>query len=242
MKVAKPVLSSCLALTAILLSLLTGCNSTIDPVLPEPTAIFPVDSGKTRMYYVMDTVYQSTGGQFDDLRYYKRELGGGTAKDLLGRELSKLLIYTSPDSLDSMSNPVFSWTFSELWSRFADDQGAELSEGNIRYQVLKFPIMEGLSWDGNSLNDEGEQTYEYISVDSTVTVNGIEFDDCVVVLQVPFRTAGTKISFYIEEFAYEIYAPGVGKIFKYKKVYSQQNPSDIDTDSRVLIETIVSWD
>lgn len=216
-----------------------GCNRTIDPILPDPLAIYPVDSGSQRTYYVIDTVYESATGPYDALTYYKNERGGGLTTDLLGREVNKLFIYTSQDSTDTMGNPVYQWEYDDLWTHFADDQGAERIEGNTRYQLLKFPIMQGLSWDGNAFNTEDEQTYEYINIDTTVTLNNISYENCVLVMQVPYRTAGLKTGFYIEEYAYEIYAPDIGKIYKYKKDFSQQNPSDIDPESRVYIEMLV---
>ena len=86
------------------------------------------------------------------------------------------------------------------------------------------------------------QTYEYTNVDTTVVVNGKTYENCVYVLQVPFRQSGTPTGFFIEEFAYEIYAPNVGRIEKYYKYYEQQSPTDIETEkSYIYHEKLVDW-
>jgi hypothetical protein len=221
-----------------------GCRRELDPVSPESKLIYPIEEGKYRTYFVIDTTYASTT-LIDAKRYYKRELTEGTETDLLGREVSKLWLHTSPDSLGF---PVPNWNFSELWTQYLGEQYAERIEGNTRYLVLKWPPYEGSTWNGNLYNNGDVQTYEYVNLDTTVTVQGKTYEHCVYVLQVPFRMPVEKVPgqpnppFFLIEHAYEIYAPNVGKIVRYFKYYEEQTvngSTDIDENSRVYFEEIV---
>ena len=169
--------------------------------------------------------------------YFKKEVTEGTETDLLGREVSKLWLYTSPDSLGSN----YSWSFSELWTQWADDQNAERIEGNKRLWVLRLPPYQGSTWNGNFYNNEGAQTYEYINLDTTVTIQGTTYENCVYVLQVPFRQPVEQQggAIFIIEHAYEIYAPGIGKIVRYCKYFVAQDGVP-ESESKVYYEELVS--
>ena len=217
-----------------------GCKRDYDPVPSHVELVYPIEDGKYRIYHVIDTSYASAQG-IDALTYYKMERTDGTEEDLLGRETSRLWLYTSPDTLGTPENPEYQWTFSELWTQYVDDKYAERIEGNTRYLVLKMPPYEGSSWNGNLFNNGDVQTYTYLNIDTTVTVQGETFDNCVYVEQVPFRMPVPNDSgavFFLIEHAYEIYAPNVGKIVRYCKYYVEQQ-GVAESDSKVYFEELV---
>jgi hypothetical protein len=229
----------CLAFAAVLF---TACNREYDPTPEHVDRVYPLNEGQYRIYHVVDTSYKSTGaGGLDASTYFKRERTGGTEEDLLGRTTHKLWVETSPDDLGTPTEPVYTWTFSSLWTQYADDNYAERIEGNTRYLVLKIPPYEGATWNGNLFNAEDVQTYEYINIDTAVTIRGIEYPNCVFVLQVPFRQPVLSPGgvFFLIEHAYEIYAPDIGKILRYSKYYVEQN-GVVEEDSRIYYEELVS--
>ncbi|MCB9231632.1 MAG: hypothetical protein H6581_08215 [Bacteroidia bacterium] len=229
----------------LLIVLLSGvsCNRTYDPIEPHTAFIYPMDEGKYRIYQVIDTIFATAnpnpiwGGEV--LTSLKKEVANGTETDLMGRELSKLYIYASTDTTDSTGSLVYNFNYSELWTQYKGETFGERIEGNTRYQVLRFPVYKGLSWDGNLYNADEPQTYRYLSTDTSVTILGQTYENCVVVLQTPFRRSGSQSgSIYIEEYAYEVYAPYIGKIKKYSKNYEEQSGTPVQ-ESRIYQEILI---
>ena len=220
--------------------LFSSCNKTYDPVPAYTETIFPTTGVKSRVYYVIDTVYSSATSSFDVNRYYRKEVPNGTETDLTDRVVERLEIFTAIDSTDSLGNLVLDYSFSELWTQYKGETYAERTEGNVRYLPLRFPVFTNLSWNGNLYNNQSVLTYTYTNIDTTVVLNGVTYPNCVFVLQVPFRASGSPAGFYIIEYAWELFAPNIGKIARYKKRYLQNSPTDIDQTSRVFYETMVS--
>jgi hypothetical protein len=225
---------------------LASCRREYDPIPATAKTIFPLEDGKYRIYHVIDTSYASA--QLIDARtYYKRETNNGTETDLLDREVTKIWVDVSTDTLDTNSTPVYRWDFDVLWTQYLDVNYAERIEGNTRYLVLKWPPYPEASWNGNLYNNLDDQTYRYVNIDTTVVVRGKTYEHCVFVLQVPFRMPVIKVPgqqppFFLIEYAYEIYAPTIGKIVRYDKYYEEQvtNGSvDIKQNSHVFYEELV---
>lgn len=232
------------------MALLVGCRKDLDPVPPLSKEIFPIVEGKSRIYHVIDTIYASAT-LMEARHYYKREKTDGTETDLLGRDVSKLWLYTSTDTLDTLDLRIYDWQFDELWTQYLSEQYAERIEGNTRKMVLKWPPYPDATWNGNLYNNLETQTYRYVNIDTTVVVAGKTYEHCVFVLQVPFRMPVEKIPgnppppFFLVEHAYEIYAPKIGKIVGYYKYYEEQVISgsvQIDEESRVYYEELVEHD
>jgi hypothetical protein len=227
---------------------MSACRKDYDPVSAEAKEIFPIEDGKYRIYHVIDTSYASA--TLEDARsYYKRELTEGTETDLLDREVSKLWLHISTDTLGTPTAPIFAWDFDQLWTQYLGTEYAERIEGNTRRLVLRWPPYEGSTWNGNLYNNLEDQTYRYVNTDTTVVVNGVTYEHCVYVLQVPFRmpvekdSVGPPPPFFLIEHAYEIYAPKIGKIIGYYKFYEEQVISgnvQIDEDSRIYYEELIS--
>jgi hypothetical protein len=245
------LMSRYLKFAALLLILglgMVACRKEFDPVPATAKTIYPIVDGKQRIYHVIDTSYASA--TLEDARsYYKRELTDGTETDLLERSVSKLWLHTSVDTLGTPTAPVYAWRFDQLWTQYLSDNYAERIEGNTRKLVLKWPPYPGSTWNGNLYNNKETQTHEYINIDTSVVVQGITYEHCVYVLQVPFRMpvvknpTGPQPPFFLIEHAYEIYAPNIGKIVGYYKYYEEQvinGQVQIDADSRIYREELVA--
>ena len=230
-----------------LLATFAACSRTYDPTPDHVDEVFPIVDGKSRFYHVIDTSYASAQGM-DARTYYKREMTDGTELDLENRETSKLWIHTSVDTLGTPEAPVYEWRYADLWTQYYGEQYAERIEGNTRYLVLKLPPYPNSTWNGNLFNNNDDQTYEYVNLDTTVTLQGKTYEHCVYILQVPFRMPVTvnpgdpPPPFFLIEHAYEIYAPGIGKIKRYCKFYEAQSngaSTTIDPLSKVFIEELI---
>ncbi|MCB0837675.1 MAG: hypothetical protein KDD63_23045 [Bacteroidetes bacterium] len=217
-----------------LLSGILGCNRVKEVILPHTELIFPYEEGNYRVMQVIDTTFNTTGPIPD--RYYKKEMIGGFETDLVGRKTRKLEVYKSPwgRGLD------FNFTFSRLYTLYVDSARTgqyyvERVEENQRYQILKFPVSENVSWNGNLYNNQGVLEYFYQNVDTAVTVQGITYENCVVVVQE--KTDGL----IREAFSYEVYAPNIGLIKKFNRtIVNDGSMGEFNPDkSRIYLEEIV---
>ena len=140
-------------------------------------------------------------------------------EDLLGRKITLLQVEQSAFSqgLDYDFIPT------RVWSQYkpTEPEGsyfAERTEENQRILVLKFPVFTNISWNGNQFNTLGEKEFYYSNIDTTVTVQGNTFENCVVVIQENVDGLIRK------SLVYEIYAPGVGLIKKYINTIVKDGP------------------
>lgn len=230
-----------LVIALLALAGMSACNRTYDPTPEHVDRIFPLEEGRERVYYVVDTIYEtSSSALFEERRYFKREYTEGTERDLLGRDVSKLWIYHSTDTLGSPSNPEYAWNYADLWTQYRGEEFSERIEGNTRYLVLRNPAYGGSTWNGNLYNNEGSQIYRYTNIDTTVTVRGITYENCVFVLQQAYYrpVQDSAAAIFITEHAYEIYAPGIGKILRYSNRFEAQS-GVVDPESRIYREELV---
>ena len=220
---------------------LAACNRTYDPTPEHVYRIFPTEDGKYRIYYVVDTVFETAQQQeFEEQIYYKQEFNDGKETDLLDREVTRLMIYRSPDTLGTPDNPVYDWTFQELWTLHHGEEYSERIEGNIRYLVLQNPAYPEATWDGNLFNNETQQTYRFANIDTTVEVQGTVYENCVYVLQQEFyQPIPDSSEFFISDHQYEIYAPDIGLIKRYYKRYRRQGGTVVADESRIFLEELV---
>ncbi len=211
----------------VILLLNMGCNRKIDYEFPDLN-LYPIEQGKYRIYQVIDTTYTTQGSV--PKMYFKKELTDSNETDLKNRIISRLNILKG-NSLDSL-------TFSELWTQYKNGTWAERIEGNTKFLVLKFPVKKNETWNGNEMNNLGAENYTYLNIDTTVTINGITYNNCVFVLQ-----RLNKNSLLSEIETYEIYARGIGKIKRYdnfKKYNINPNGTrSLTTDSYFYEETLL---
>ncbi|MDP5169055.1 MAG: hypothetical protein NWR72_02330 [Bacteroidia bacterium] len=214
---------------------LTGCEATLDPVAPHTWDIFPIVEGASRITLRIDSTYNTSGGLED--RYYKQETVGNTETDLAGRTIHRLLV----DRSDVSNGAEYQWERDRVWALYAPDSVngdyyVERIEENQKVRILKFPVLQGVSWNGNLLNQNKEQIFEYGNVDTTVTVLAGTFENCVMVVNKDERA-----SFIQDTYAYEIYAPGIGLIKKYDrtKFYDKPGNGFNESVSYVIQEELV---
>jgi len=201
-------------LGVLLVSLLMGCDR-VQNVIPEYTEnIFPNEEGKYRISFVGDTTYNTSriNSPVSNL-YYKREVLGGLEQDLNDREVRRIEVSRSPGSLGT----DYEFTFDRLWTQFIQpvegaNYYAERTEDNVRLVKLQFPVFPGVRWNTNLFNTESNLIHTYQTIDTTVTIRGTTYENCVMVLIKPRRKEP-----FTDEFSYEIYAPDIGMIKKYDR-------------------------
>ena len=228
--------------TAIAIAVLSSCRKTYDPVPEHLYNMYPIEEGRYKIFYAIDSNFASINGR-EGRTFYKKEETGTSEPDLMGRSVNRLYIYEATDSTDSTGTPLLDFQYKELWTEYKDEYFAERIEGNTRYLALKLPPVLGTSWNGNLYNSEGAAVYEVTSQDTTITVQGVTYKNCVFLLKKPYRLIQFN-ELYIREYSYEIYAPGIGRIVRHEDYLEIQNPGPgqdiIEEKSVYLHEELVS--
>ena len=129
-----------------------------------------------------------------------------------------------------------------MWTQYADDEFYERTEGNTRYLVMRNPPYPGSTWNGNLYNNLDAESYEFLNLDTAVTLNGVTYDNCVFIEQQEFYkpVQDSLGPIFIIEYAYEIYAPGIGKIVRYFKNYVLRDGIPDDEESLIYYEELVA--
>lgn len=221
-----------------------ACNRDLAYDRPGPE-YFPLQDGLWRVYVVIDTSFTATpttsnpyGLTLDLKPHYRLERMGISETDQTGRPITRLETSRTPDTTNQ--NYWEDFVFDELWTLHRNNEFAERMEANIRYQVLAFPIRQGRQWDGNAFNTRNtgpdQQLYRYVNTDTTVSVGGRTYQNCVFVQQRKSKT----LLFDVD--TYEVYAPGVGLIKRYDRsiIYDDVNLTSLTTDSYIRIYSIAA--
>lgn len=130
----------------LLFFLLFSCQS--QEALPKRTGqeYVPVQVGAYWEYAVTETVISQVGGQTNTFTELRVEVTDSIAS---GGDLTYVLHRWTRDQGSS------DWTAAETWSLRMNTTQLVQQEGNLPYVKLMFPLTEGRSWNGNSLNNLG---------------------------------------------------------------------------------------
>ena len=140
----------------------------------------------------------------DTVLYQIRTQIGDTVIDNAGRIARKFNRYIRETNADS-------WVLKDVWTAIVVDSRAELVEENQRKVKLVFAPTEDKTWDINQFNMDGEITASYDSIDAVRTVQNLTFDKTLIVREKKYTTLIDKRE------KYEVYARGVGMIYKVEK-------------------------
>lgn len=100
------------------------------------------------------------------------------------------------------------WTLADVWTSKRTGTTAEKVEENVRYVKLEFPVKENETWNGNAFNSLGAQEYSYTNVAKFADVGILQFDNTITIQQ------KNNVNLVDEEVFYEIYADGIGLVYK----------------------------
>lgn len=162
---------------------------------------FGYSEGAWLVYDVDSTVYDDFLGEVFHYQYQVKELNAGVFVNSQDEERMRLERFWREDDEDAWK-PKNVWTSALLPSR------AIKTEENIAYVKLTFPVRQNASWNGNAYNIRTDQSYVITHAHQPMEVGTLQFDSTVRVLQREF------ITLIGEELQYEIYATGVGMIYK----------------------------
>lgn len=180
---------------------------------PAPTAdigyeFFPLQVG-AYIEYKADSIYHdrpsaTIPGVHDTSSYYIREVAQSEFLDAAGEPSIRLERYKRNTLQED-------WQLVDVWFQKRTAMNAQRVEENLRYIKLGFPTGQGSTWDGNALNILDPWIYRIDSVGVPRTYHGLDFPRTLTVVQ------RINKNFVEDEYAYEIYAYGVGLVYRFHR-------------------------
>lgn len=190
---------------------------------------FPQTQGRYVVYSVHEVMVDSQINQRDTLDYFIKTLIGDTVIDNQGRIARKFERYTGATA----SGP---WNIQDVWTCIIDGPRAELVEENNRTIKLIFAPSEDDEWNMNAYNTLDAMDCYYSNLHQPYSLGANTFSSTVTVEQEDFS------SFIDSRRKYEVYARGVGMVYKYYRnfIINNGNPNNIKK-GKLLIMSAVSF-
>ncbi len=188
---------------------------------------YPLTQGKYVVYDVDSTVYTDLPPSSINTKYRIKEKIADSFTDNQGKPAIRLeryiKKYNAGKSYDSIP-----WTIKEVWMVNADNRSIQVSERNVRYTKLIFPIQENASWNGNAKNTIGEWLYSYSYIDKTETINNNMLEKVLMVKQFELRTLISYQSYK------EKYAKNIGLVYReIYDIYSNTVVQGVPVEDRI---------
>lgn len=168
---------------------------------------FPTTTGHFIDYEVDSISHNIT---IDTTHFYLREVLVEDFIDQEGQVAWRLERYKK-NSLDD------TFQLSDVWIQKRTTTSAERVEENERFVRLIFPVNGGDTWNGNAYNNRDPWYYEYTDVGEPFVQGLLTFPKTVTVNQ------RNNINLVDQEVAFEVYAEGVGLIYKKLSDLEYQN-------------------
>ncbi|MGB0887305.1 MAG: hypothetical protein ACPGSL_04215 [Vicingaceae bacterium] len=152
--------------------------------------------------YDVDSFFYDDFDNTIDSNYYKiKEEVDSKFIDLEGEDAFKIIRYRK-------QNDTTDWVVTDVWTSKITASNYQKVEENIRFIKLIFPARDSKTWNGNALNNNGAQVYEYDGVDESENIGGNNLSNVLTVLQLE------EINLIEEKIFKEKYAEGVGLVYK----------------------------
>ena len=208
---------------ATMLALLVACSGKKEEIVtPDLSEYFPLQPGKYITYRLDSTVTTQFGADTTVRSYRVRDLVDAQITDGLGRKSYRIFRHitdTAGKAAYAPNNTFMAVPVGADW--------VEYTENNLRFMKLRFPIMEGFEWPGNSFIDVtsigspvrylADWRYTYQDVGKPFTVMGKTYPETITILQRDEVTPEGPFnkSFYKQwNYSIEVYAKGIGLIYK----------------------------
>lgn len=192
-----------------------SCNETQE-ANPESLGYeyYPLKVGQFSIYDVEEIRYLISG--FDTTIYQLRE----TIFDSIPSADRITYLLRRDVRPDAMSD----WVSDSVWSVTRTTTNLSITENNIPFIKLTFPVSDGRQWDGNSLNTRSAITYYYQSLSAQI-IDSISLDNHIRVIIEDIEENVTGV-----DLRSELYVNGIGLIEKDYLTQKKCTSSDCGTD------------
>ncbi|MCW3077408.1 MAG: hypothetical protein JWO32_2017 [Bacteroidetes bacterium] len=188
---------------------------------------YPTTQGKFVVYDVDSTVYNELTLTSKKTKYRIKERMADSFTDNEGKPAIRLERFIKKfDSVKPYDS--IPWSVKEVWMVNADKRSVQVSESNVRYTKLIFPVQKDASWNGNAKNTMGEWLYTYSYIEKKETINGIVLEKVLYVKQNEFRTLISYQNYF------EKYAKGIGLVYReINDIYSNNVVPGVPVEGRI---------
>jgi hypothetical protein len=191
-----------LSLMISIILMLQGCNETIIPESEiQGSAFFPLQVGAFREYSVRQINYTNVG-EVDTLNFFMREAVVDSFENAENN-------FTYILHLSTRNSPEAPWELDSVWTARKNSIQAIQTEENVSFVKMVFPVRESVVWDGNVFNTLDREDYFYDSIGFSREINGLNFDNTLVVVQNDFADG-----FVRDDIRREIFGENVGLIYR----------------------------
>jgi hypothetical protein len=188
-----------------LLLILNGISCKRESALPDIRRLgldyFPLEINSYKVYDVQEVEYTLAGERYDNYQ--------------LMSEIESVFINDAGDSIYTINRYIRTdengqWELVAVWSAERDNYKAIVTEENVAYQKLSFPIQSEVVWDGNAYNIFEEEEYRYESVGENFTTDNDQlYENTIIVVQNDLLDTIVEWDYRIEA-----HARGIGLIYK----------------------------
>ena len=161
-----------------------------------------LELGKYVVYDVDSIFYDDFTSSSDTTIFKLKEIVAESYIDLEGEEAFVIHRYKK-------YHDTLSWVLTDVWNAKRTNTNYQKVEENIRFVKLVFPVRQNSQWNGNSMNNNISQTYQYTVVDNSETVGITALNDVLTVTQDDDQTNLIHPVLYEEKFA-----KGIGMVYK----------------------------
>lgn len=186
------------------LLLVASCKKQVNEPIDLKHDYFQLVEGAFVEYDVTYMFHDEALLKHDTVHYQIKTQIGDTVIDNSGRIARKFNRYIRENSSDI-------WVIKDVWTAILVDNRAELVEENQRKVKLIFAPTEDKTWDINQFNLEGEVSANYEMIDVSRNMQDLSFENTLIVNEKKYVTLIDQIV------KYEMYARGVGMIYKQDK-------------------------
>ena len=209
---------------------LYSCKEESIPVttIDLETDLYPLEVGRTWVYQTDSVIFNKQLSTVDTLIGFMKE-------EIVSEYVATGDVVTYAIERSFKREWANQWNITDIFSASFIDNKATRNEENLRFVKMVFPTSLGQKWDGNQFFDEfifvnvgGEQIEVYKNwesevthIDSTVVLNGTQYENCTIVVLADNETSIEK------RYVKEIYSKGVGLISKDMTILCTQNNDSI---------------
>ena len=191
-------------LALLVMGTLLSCNETVAPNTSEfGYEYYPMEVGTYRVYYTSTTRY-NLDGSIETNEYLTKEVAedsiiyaDGSIRVVLGRYSADL--------------SATKWQKDSLWAVLKDDAKIVVSEANIDFVKLVFPVKESINWDGNSINSQDNELYKIENLGKTYSYDTLSYTKTLTVIQADLVD---PVKITSDDYRIEVFAADIGLVHK----------------------------
>ncbi len=207
-------------LTILLLFLFSGCGSTIEPGNSKVGfTYYPLEKGLFKVYDAEAIAFTILG--FDTTKFQLKEIVADSFLTAVNEYTYILNRFTRPTAQDD-------WKLDSVWTARKTFTQVIVTENNIPYAKLSFPIKKGLVWDGNAHNAKKEDIYLMQNIGESQTYSGKSLKTLTVV-------QGDDKTLVKNDERNETYAENVGLVNKHLLVVDYVSDSQDEQYGKDII-------